>query len=653
MAVSPIELRPRSAAALMDAGVRLCMHSSGVWLLVLPGVLAVTAALQLAQDALETGVLGPAAMALSLAWVLRALGQGAAAHHLRGLLLEERPPVLKASIRAALHRAPSLIFAATWLAAWRAMLALMTLGTSFLLGGSGSVAYAAAMQRQGSVLKLGGEARAMLGSSRGKALAAQFLFGFQLVAALNLHLLVATLIGLSRSLLALDVAWLAELTSISNPDWFLLLVAVIFGAFEPLRAAVATLLLLDARVRRDGVDLVARLEALPNRRRIPPRADAALWLVLALAPLLGASSAAAQAPWRPASEATSPPVDGGPTAGSDPRQDAPPAFIGGSKEAEPTWLLEAKLERLTRLASRCGAPDAFGPEDARALGALPFAERGAMARWITRLEDQATDPAGCERALQALRRDLPLLRDTLQAAPPDETDARLAAILARPEFLRQVKQEQEALPEGFTARLDAAWSRFTEWLSRLFEDEEEERPRDVVPPRNASGEGLALANGLYVALIACCVLIVAVVLFRVARGLKRERSRPSTGEVSVTPLLDQREVSALARAPATWLSLADELAARGLHREALRHLYLALLSGLHARGAIQYDPHKSNWDHLLGFKGPAQQRVVFRELTLRFDFAWYGEAPVAPEGWSAFRDLALSLLPHPEGARHA
>ncbi len=67
--------------------------------------------------------------------------------------------------------------------------------------------------------------------------------------------------------------------------------------------------------------------------------------------------------------------------------------------------------------------------------------------------------------------------------------------------------------------------------------------------------------------------------------------------------LSSDPMSALSKRPETWAGLADELAAKGEFREAIRHLYLALLSRLHRDGVIDYDPTKSNWDYLLAFKG--------------------------------------------------
>lgn len=79
----------------------------------------------------------------------------------------------------------------------------------------------------------------------------------------------------------------------------------------------------------------------------------------------------------------------------------------------------------------------------------------------------------------------------------------------------------------------------------------------------------------------------------------------------------------------------------------MRSLYLALLSRLHRDGAILYDETLSNWDYLSQFRGHAEWKAPFRELTRRFDFAWYGNLPVGVDGYREFRALTEPLLAAP------
>jgi hypothetical protein len=149
------------------------------------------------------------------------------------------------------------------------------------------------------------------------------------------------------------------------------------------------------------------------------------------------------------------------------------------------------------------------------------------------------------------------------------------------------------------------------------------------------------------------VVVVGVVLAALAYVLLKGRSSAAkdhqldeTGTTQSPLSVDPK--SALSKPAESWAGLADELAARGEFREAIRHLYLALLARLHRDGAIDYEPTLSNWEYLRTFKGHREHQSAFRELTRRFDFAWYGnqdlEGQVSGKAWQHFRTLAKPLL---------
>jgi len=144
-------------------------------------------------------------------------------------------------------------------------------------------------------------------------------------------------------------------------------------------------------------------------------------------------------------------------------------------------------------------------------------------------------------------------------------------------------------------------------------------------------------------LVAAVVIVLAFILFSTAR---RGRGASASPEVTTTEdaHIAADPQNALSRAPEGWAGLADELAARGEFREALRSLYLALLAKLHRLGAIDYDPASSNWDYFRAFKGRREWLPPFRELTDRFDFAYYGHWTVDADGYRTFRSLTQPLL---------
>src|SRR4051812_47653550 len=109
MAVPAIELRPRGPLALFDAAIRLCARTSDLWAItLLPGALVVGAFLSWVDAVKHVRPVLLPTIFLTVAWMVRALGQGAACHYLEKQLLSNEPPTAWGAFRAALRRAPSL-----------------------------------------------------------------------------------------------------------------------------------------------------------------------------------------------------------------------------------------------------------------------------------------------------------------------------------------------------------------------------------------------------------------------------------------------------------------------------------------------------------------------------------------------------------------
>jgi hypothetical protein len=627
MAVSALELRPRGAVALMDAALRLCARDAGVWALTLPGGAAViVAALSLAEAVRMGRPLALPALALTLAWFLRGLCQGAACHHLQERLLgTQGEPSAWQSLRAALGRAPALCIAVAYLFTFNALLATLTLGIGFFVLSAHGVGYAAVMQGRGSPLRLYGLCSRLLGPARGTATAVRLLMGVQLLGFFNLHIAINFALYLGRKLVGIDLTFAERFASLDTPPWVLFLAVTTFALFEPVRAAVATLLLVDGRVRQEGLDLLAAVQQLPARSQGRPlgppgsgRSAAALVLALGLG-LLAAGPARAQ-------------------------EGAPRTPVASGRDA---------VKRLGAVAQAC---DGTGPdEDARfeSLGALGPAEAGKLDRWVRAVERQAWDDEDCDSALATLEQGLAQASETVGAQA--RADARAAAarakdILARPEFA-VAPPKAEAGPEEPEPPPEAPgwWRRFIDWLGELLEklfQRDPAPPRRQPPPSLISGGDVA--NVLVVVLLTLTLGVLGALLLRYFQ--KKKPGEAEAGlEVSTVhaATLAGDPAHALSRPPEGWAHLADELAARGEYREAVRGLYLALLSRLHRDGAILYDVTLSNWDYLRQFRGRADVKGRFRELTRRFDFVWYGNVPVGAEGYQQFRALTEPLLAPP------
>jgi hypothetical protein len=614
MAVSALELRPRGAVAILDAALRLCSRNTGVWALTLPAGAAVTWALLNLVDAVTRHQgLGLPTLWLALAWLARGIFQGAASHYVQELVLGQKEPGVRASLRAALERVPSLITAVGFLFVFNLFSITLSMGLAFFMLSAHIVGYAAMMQGRGSALKLYGTCSQLLGPSRAIATGVRFLLLVQLLTFLNLHIGFNAFFWLSRKLLAVDFTFAERFASFDNPSWLFFLASLTFSLFEPIKAATATLLLVDGRVRQEGLDLLAAVQQLPERSKKGRTAHPAAAIVL-LCVLFGGTAARAQEP-------------------------AP----------EPESVPELRL-RLEAVAEECEFSKEQLDEDWEAASSLSPAEQAKLGRLVRTVENLAYDGEDCEKATQAMEQGLALARQTAQleqaTADSQAAAARARDILSRPEFAdappqeKTAQEQQDKEPPGW-------WKRFTDWLSKWLE-ELFKRDRDPArtSPNLAPSTGASAANVLVVILIGVALAVLVAVLVRAF--VKRDQDGPPL-EVSTyeSTALAQDPMSALSRPPEGWAHLADELAARGEYREAVRSLYLALLSRLHREGAILYDSTLSNWDYLRNFKGRREWLPPFRELTRRFDFAWYGNLPVGPDGYRDFRALTQPMLAAP------
>lgn len=272
-------------------------------------------------------------------------------------------------------------------------------------------------------------------------------------------------------------------------------------------------------------------------------------------------------------------------------------------------------------------------------------DHSALTRFISRVERRAYDEQDCDAAEDDLREglkelDAALALSNAAAAQAAREDAQ--KILARPEF--QVIEKKPAEPEAPQA--DEPPSTFWKWVQKLLKRffewllERDDQPTIREP---AFGGEMAGANAVMIVIVVALVGLLVFLLLQFRRKPDDDEARGEAAALGESPLSTD-PMSALSKRPETWAGLADTLAAKGEYREAIRHLYLALLSHLHRGGVIDYDPTRSNWDYLFGFKGQGEAKSAFRELTRRFDFAWYGNLDVTDAAYRAFRVIVQPLL---------
>jgi hypothetical protein len=240
-----------------------------------------------------------------------------------------------------------------------------------------------------------------------------------------------------------------------------------------------------------------------------------------------------------------------------------------------------------------------------------------------------------------------------QHSPP-EPHQQLEKILRRPMYQRwQLRQKEEVsqndwtMPRAFQKVLNQfsdAIGDFWNWLFRRNSSRtsagSSSSSRSILP---------AVLKTVAWTVVALSILITGIVLYKIIRGMG----------ISIAParVLSRWQVDqafsagdALAMPGAQWLAEAGRLAAEGNFRAVYRALYLALLSGLHAAGKIDFNRNRTNWTYVQRYRGPAGERETFTELTELFDRVWYGLK--AADGQNIEHlTTQVSLLTRAEGGR--
>ncbi|HEY3445736.1 MAG TPA: DUF4129 domain-containing protein [Myxococcales bacterium] len=601
-AVAP-DLRPRGPAELYDAAVHLCTRGGTPLpaLALVGAVLPAVSGLALAHRALTGRGYLPWAALFALCLMLRGLFAGAAS--LAGeACLEGNPITSWEALRKAGRRALSLMSAGglAMLLEWVLVPATLFIGLvlwSSLYSGPALVARAEA-----GPWGMGKACRRRLANE--PTFVVRLLHGMAfVVVAVNLASGIAMGLYLGRSLLGLDVTFFEQFASPRNPVYVLFVLALSAVVLEPIKVALGLLLLVDARVRSEGLDLLAAVERLSQRRAAvvggAPKA-AALALLLGALALFGAPASA--------------------------RADIDPQVEGDLSDL----MADTGLE-----------DDEDAQEGFEAARRLQGPEVMALRRFTERMREAREAGESHDELRKRLLAGLDEVRGlSSEEKPEPAADPRAAAqtVLAQPEF--------EAPPEKVDAAEEAAdnglFMRFLKWLwESLFG-----KPKPKTPEMELPGLPVGLFRVVaYVALgLAIGVLLFLIVRAFLLRQKEEAGEDEEEGGVAGGAGAKADQESALAKAPRGWWSDADALAAKGEYRAALRALYLSVLSSLHRRGAIDYDPTRSNWDYVRAFRGALEELPGFRELTRRFDFGWYGRLGADAQGYDVARQLARPLV---------
>jgi hypothetical protein len=453
-----------------------------------------------------------------------------------------------------------------------------------------------------------------------------------LLVALELHLLGAAVLWIADNLGGFDTALLGvELSFLANPVYTTALFLLSWLLLTPFFEAGNFLLHTDIRTRQEGLDLQYRVQrsftvALRSAGESAPAAvgrgrRVGALLLLACLLLLG-RPAWADAGRLEVVRSVRQEVE---TIRDEVKKAVP--YPGGQRWAARLKSLESRLVRAANGEAR-------------------------RFRWFSQsiadFGDRKQDDAVL--VLDDLHRRLSLLEDSLKP-PPDSP---------------QTGAHSERSPEDIKSLLRGTEGRKRERTGPREKIEEEQREPERQEQRREEGEadgagvkggggprvsvpagggaGFSFLGWLLLGGLALAVVVVALLLYWTAP--RRPRTAKPPAATGIEPA-DSEARQVLEESPDSLWRQAEALAGEQRFREAVRVLYLAVLSLLHRRQLIRFEPTRTNGEYVrqvrLSEQAPPELHGPFLELTGLFEAKWYGERTCEAADYRACRTRAEEI----------
>jgi hypothetical protein len=463
-------------------------------------------------------------------------------------------------------------------------------------------------------------------------------------AVFNLHLFWSFALWVAENLAGFDVAYLGVLCSLRNGAYFLTLVLLAWCLLSPYHEAVGYLFFVDARTRREGLDLWHRVQDLFSTTAKRPAG-----------PMPGAkpatSSPAADESTQGATNWLAPAKLGSAVLGCLLLVVAFTSFVSAAQAGDkPLEAVQDGRRKITVIRAEMEEAQPFPGS----VNWLPQLEKTADS-----LEASVTKPEGY-RWFRAAIQDFAGLEKREAVIVLDELDERLALVeesLARP---RQVAPADAAGRDYIRGLIPPEKRPGQKTKTKEVEDKVENK-NEPPPVEEAEREGgnfakpagpgivssLGIDGAAYVLLVFLVVLGVAALIAGLAYVAfawwrSREENKPRQAGSLAARQDDVLEDPAKQDPGRLWRQ-ADERARAGDHLGAVRILYLAVLAMLHQGGFIRYERTRTNGEYAdqLRRRAPLQRPLL--RLTGLFELKWYGQRACEAEDYHRCRDLAEEI----------
>jgi hypothetical protein len=215
--------------------------------------------------------------------------------------------------------------------------------------------------------------------------------------------------------------------------------------------------------------------------------------------------------------------------------------------------------------------------------------------------------------------------DRSQYAPADAQ-----AIVAQLEGSGQIRTGPTWVEQSWANFYKAfadAFKRFLNWFGDLF-------------PSGSPGEMPEInPSWIRAVFFISVVALLAAIAYLIWQIIGNRRSNQPQGAFAFSP----EDAELLALPPNELRARATRFASEGNYREALRHLYIAMLLNLDEREVWRYDARRTNWEHIAALEKNTTHNLLvtpLADITRRFDRVRYGNADCTQHDWNAFeRDV--------------
>lgn len=203
---------------------------------------------------------------------------------------------------------------------------------------------------------------------------------------------------------------------------------------------------------------------------------------------------------------------------------------------------------------------------------------------------------------------------------------------------RKLKEQTEEIlrsPE-FSGYQETLWlqklkEKLAEWLAKLL--------GGLIPKESLKALGY-FAYGFM-------VLLIAFILYFVIKSLiPLFASRPPVKAGKIKPFTREEDFR-----DEDWGARALSLAESGDFRGAARACYLGILQALEQERLLRYNRSKTNWEYLAELGSWPKLATPMRELTLSFDYVWYGHRALGMEEYQKFNQGCLAVKESVKGIK--